>query len=807
MKKVIYGIIILIFMFTMNVKAKEITASSIPNGAYIIGTHEFTRDKAQNYSGTLTIQHIMLAAKTISSDRVEDMKIYYKNSRGTWVDPITNKTLSSNAVPASFDIEYINLDPEEDAQPQTHESTEYLISYNLNGGAKGPNSPTKGEIDQVITVDKPIKNFTINFDANSQGARIENQSGEAITSVRENQSFIGWTALNLNSETALYGTTTTPATSWNGTTAIGENNDSIYFKNLGEVEEVVTLVANWNTTNITLPSVSKTDYICSYNTKANGQGTSYLPGDEYIPSRNTSSTTLYVVCEEVISFENNTWATIISNVQNGHTDGYHVGDTREIDLGDELGTHTIRIANKSTPDECSSQGFSQSACGFVVEFTDIIASEAMNPIGQGGNVGGWTASAMRTYLNTDIYNALPIDLKAGIINTQVVSGHGSTVGEDNFVTNDKLYLLSSHEVVEDVDNDNTIGIDYIDTAYYSTRQLDYYENLEVTTANYAELIKQYDGVDSAWWLRFAYIDDAESFYRIDSTGAMGNNYSDYEVGVSPAFRIGVEVEQPTPIGEFSLGDYFNMTPDATTYEIPDTLTGISGEDLTPSELNLWQVISTDNGVEAVSVYVSSVNVTSDGDKGYLNLVKNLQTISEQYAKEDYTTSTRIVGYNGQTQTVSRISYSTTSTPTETTGIGQEYDYGAFGDTLYLRDYQLLENIGATVANKVGTTTPTSYWLASRHFYYTIEVPTAPGGGDPVPSIAPYYYFNGRNIDTSGNLTIGTIYSRDSGGSNAPVSIGSNVHAIRPIIKLDSNVIITEGNGTQTSPYILSLQTD
>ena len=805
MKKVIYGIIIFIFMFTMNVKAKEITASSIPNGAYVIGTHEFTRDKAQNYSGTLTIQHIMLAAKTISSNRVEDMKIYYKNSRGTWVDPITNKTLSSNAVPATFNIEYINLDPESEAQ--THESTEYLINYNLNGGTKGTNSPTKGEIDQVITVDKPTKNFTINFDANSQGARIENQSGEAITSVRESQSFIGWTALNLNSATPVYGTTTNPTTSWNGTTVIGENNDSIYFKNLGEVEDVVTLVANWNTTNITLPTLSKTDYICSYNTQANGQGTSYLPGDEYTSNRNTSSTTLYVVCEEVISFENNAWSTIISNVQNGHTEGYHIGDTREINLGDELGTHTIRIANKSTPDECSSQGFSQTACGFVVEFTDIIALESMNSSIQAGNIGGWAASSLRTYLNTEIYDALPAELKNGVIDTTVVSGHGSTVGEENFVSSDKLYLLSSHEVVEDVDNDNTIGIDYIDTAYYSTRQLDYYEALEVTTADYAELIKQYDGVDSAWWLRFAYIDDAESFYRIDPTGDMGNNYSDYEVGVSPAFRIGTPTAPPEPEEEFAVGDYFTMTPDATTYEIPDTLTGISGEDLTPSELNLWRVISTSNGVEAVSVYVSSVNVRLDGDKGYLNLVRNLQTISEQYAKEDYTTATRIVGYNGQTPTVSRISYSTTSTPTDTSGIGQEYDYGAFGDTLYLRDYQLLESIDATVANKAGTSTPTSYWLASRHFYYTTEVPTAPGGGDPVPSIAPYYYFNGRNINTSGNLAINTIYSRDSGGSNAPVNFGSNEHAIRPIIKLDSNVIITEGNGTQTSPYTLSLQTN
>ncbi|MBQ6134960.1 MAG: hypothetical protein IJI60_01415, partial [Bacilli bacterium] len=87
MKKVIYGIIILTLMFAIKVEAKDMAASSIPNGSYVIGNYEFTRDKTENYNGTLTIQHIMLAAKTIASNDVEDMKIYYKNSRGTWVDP------------------------------------------------------------------------------------------------------------------------------------------------------------------------------------------------------------------------------------------------------------------------------------------------------------------------------------------------------------------------------------------------------------------------------------------------------------------------------------------------------------------------------------------------------------------------------------------------------------------------------------------------------------------------------------------------------------------------------------------------
>ena len=32
----------------------------------------------------------------------------------------------------------------------------------------------------------------------------------------------------------------------------------------------------------------------------------------------------------------------------------------------------------STPDECKTEGFSQTACGFVVEFTDVITKHTMN---------------------------------------------------------------------------------------------------------------------------------------------------------------------------------------------------------------------------------------------------------------------------------------------------------------------------------------------------------------------------------------------------------------------------------------------
>ena len=246
------------------------------------------------------------------------------------------------------------------------------------------------------------------------------------------------------------------------------------------------------------------------------------------------------------SFNGHSWATIISNVKSGNTSNYNVGDTKPVDMG-SLGTHTLRIANKSTPAECSTTGFSQTACGFVLEFADIITTHRMNPSGEyqgvqydyGWNKDGWPASEMRTYVNSDIYNALPEELRNGIINTIVVSGHGS---EDsaNFTSTDKLYLLSTHEVWEDVDGDTFNGTDYYDTAYNNTRQLDYYSSQNVTTSNYSGAIKQYNGSNDWWWLRSAdsYLNISSSFYFVYSRGSWSRNGSSIASGVSPAFRIG-----------------------------------------------------------------------------------------------------------------------------------------------------------------------------------------------------------------------------------------------------------------------------
>ena len=231
-------------------------------------------------------------------------------------------------------------------------------------------------------------------------------------------------------------------------------------------------------------------------------------------------------------FATDSWSTIIANVKAGNGSEYAIGSTKEVNLGSTYGTHTLRIANTSTPSECSGTGFSQSACGFVLEFADIITTHKMNDIAT--NVGGWPATSMRTFVNNDIYNAIPSEIKNAIIDTTVVSGHGSTSGETNFTSTDKLYLLSTAEVWSQ-GSSNTIDLD---TARHNTRQLDYYKNLGVTTSNGSGAIKKNGTSATNWWLRATISNFSYHFFNVSNIGEWNSNYAHITYGVVPAFRLG-----------------------------------------------------------------------------------------------------------------------------------------------------------------------------------------------------------------------------------------------------------------------------
>ena len=283
--------------------------------------------------------------------------------------------------------------------------------------------------------------------------------------------------------------------------------------------------------------------------------------EEYVCTLTLNAVERDTIGKEIPAFQKDSWSTIAANVKSGNTDKYNVGDTKKVtisshtnDCSTEEGYGasyvcnssveperelTVRIANKS---ECTKET-SETACGFVVEFVDIIENHNYNKADTtneyGINVGGWRDSELRTYINDTIYKSLPSDLQNVIATTKVISSHGSTSGETNFETQDKLYLLSAYEVWEGYASCTACAEE--DSSKGTSKQLDYYKNQGVTLdnwgGNYAGAIKQYNGSNSYWWLRSARSTEFTNFLGVNTVGHWAGILSRLSFGVSPAFRI------------------------------------------------------------------------------------------------------------------------------------------------------------------------------------------------------------------------------------------------------------------------------
>ena len=241
------------------------------------------------------------------------------------------------------------------------------------------------------------------------------------------------------------------------------------------------------------------------------------------------------VAGEPESFSTDSWATIQKAVQNNNTSVYNVGDTKRVTIN---GTdYTVRIANKSTAQNCSDTNYSETACGFVVEFADIITTMKMRDTST--NVGGYPTTLVFDYLNNTLLGQLPNDLQSVIEPTRVISGYGTSDSANFISTSQKLYLLSGVEVH---------GADEYDTAASTTTQLDYYVDMSseaydpcggcgATAYKYPRAVKQYNGTNNFWWLRPAYSGNDYYFRYVADNGSLGAYYANSTNGVSPAFRI------------------------------------------------------------------------------------------------------------------------------------------------------------------------------------------------------------------------------------------------------------------------------
>lgn len=250
-----------------------------------------------------------------------------------------------------------------------------------------------------------------------------------------------------------------------------------------------------------------------------------------------------------------------------------------------------------------------------------------------------------------------------------------------------------------------------------------------------------------------------------------------------------------------VGSYVKMTPTATSYTIPTSVTGYSSsQTINPSELSVWRIIGVngDGTVEMVSDKVSSNSICFSGKNGYINFIGGLNTIATQYMNNKYVQSTRYVGYSSQTQTIKNTdSLSKTKAPwandtdngdfntclEDTYNCGSGESLGG-GDRGWNHDFKSIVGVYNSMQSwSVSTGQATEYWFASRYFDY----------------VGDYNFgYAGRTINTYGGIGGEWLY-----GYVNRFSERASCHAIRPIVIIKPGIMINGGTGEYGAPYTLS----
>lgn len=232
--------------------------------------------------------------------------------------------------------------------------------------------------------------------------------------------------------------------------------------------------------------------------------------------------------------ENDSWETIQSNIRSGNTDIYNIGETKKVIVDNK--EYTVRLVNKTTASWCDDTSKSQTACGFVFEFVEMV-TKLKTWEDTTSYSGGYPASIPHGYLADTMFYQLPEDLQSVISETRVISGCGRNYST-NLVSNDKLYLLSAAEYV---------GTHYYDKASDATRRLDYYTEMQNMgeNSNATMTKKNLNGSIGSYWLRNQSPYNNQNFIDVGHDGMMDyipgmisdvNGYYN-ALWIAPAFRI------------------------------------------------------------------------------------------------------------------------------------------------------------------------------------------------------------------------------------------------------------------------------
>lgn len=142
------------------------------------------------------------------------------------------------------------------------------------------------------------------------------------------------------------------------------------------------------------------------------------------------------------------------------------------------------------------------------------------------NAGGYDSTIMRTYLNENVFELLPLNLKNAITPTCKYSSAGSLSYDLEYVI-DKLWLPSIAEM--NYSNTYTLADPYV----YEGRPYPIY----TTNASRIKYLTNGAGSASYWWLRSPSVYFSTIFWSVNGSGACTYHHAGNDIGVAFGFCI------------------------------------------------------------------------------------------------------------------------------------------------------------------------------------------------------------------------------------------------------------------------------
>lgn len=279
----------------------------------------------------------------------------------------------------------------------------------------------------------------------------------------------------------------------------------------------------------------------------------YFKGSEPVPEGSSEPETPSVVD----GYITDSWEEIDAKCASGeYLTTYSLGDKKTITFTIDGVTETIDLEIIGFDHDDLSDGSGKASITF---FSKQLLSTYRKMNASYSNSGGWAGSySLRSWCNTDLFNALPSDLQAVIQSVKKLSdgGQGSTSLVE---TNDKVWFGSMDEL--SWHNSNIVTVANQGTRY----ELCY--GTDTMTADQWRAKATNDGTVRHWWLRTACTDSAKwAFMATWASPSYDQSANDFYIAFG--LCVGKTVEKPLvnrPLIDVSMTDGNNIGTGGETY--------------------------------------------------------------------------------------------------------------------------------------------------------------------------------------------------------------------------------------------------